>query len=205
MDEINYIRSFISFDHPHLEALYNENKSRNDLQPSIEPEGAALICLFIRACGCKKVLELGTGNGFSAIWLAAVLKEAGGHLWTVDNHVRTNTEAEERIKEAGLSDYISMVFGDVRERVKGLPGEFDLIFLDCGKSVYPEIYESLTSMLKPGGLLIADDTLFSVNPGVRKGLGRYTDEYNKLVFSDKRFYSTIIPVGHGLTIGVKNK
>jgi predicted O-methyltransferase YrrM len=57
--------------------------------------------------------------------------------------------------------------------------------------------------VRSGGVIVADDTLFYVNPNVRKNLGHYTDEYNKLVFANKQLYSVILPVGHGITVSLK--
>ncbi len=65
------------------------------------------------------------------------------------------------------------------------------------------LHDKIVSLTRVGGLIIADDTMFKVNPDVRKRLGDHVDEYNKMVFSDTRLYSTILSVGHGITISLK--
>ena len=80
---------------------------------------------------------------------------------------------------------------------------FDIIFQDCGKYLYPRLFEKTVKLLRPGGLLIADDTLFSVEPDVRPNLGRFTDMYNRMSFDCNELLSSIIPVGHGLTMSFK--
>ena len=78
-----------------------------------------------------------------------------------------------------------------------------MIFQDCGKYLYPQLFEKTLDLLKPGGLLVADDTLFSFEAGVRPNLGRYTDEYNDKASNHNKVLTSIIPVGHGLTLSYK--
>lgn len=198
-----YLSQFMQYDHPHLKIMAESNAARDDLQPSIEPEIIRFICLLIRSLKAKRVLELGTSNGYSAIWIAMALKETGGHLWTVDNHERTSREALENIKNAGFDKYITMLSGNADKVLEELDDQFDLVFQDCGKSTYPVLYENTVRLTRNGGLIIADDTLFSLDKKIRKNLGRFTDIYNEKVFSDERLYSVILPVGHGLTISWK--
>jgi predicted O-methyltransferase YrrM len=80
---------------------------------------------------------------------------------------------------------------------------YDMIFQDCGKYVYDVVYEEIFSLLRPGGLLFTDDTLLQFDPGVRKGLGMHVDRYNRRLFSDDRYYSTMLPVGQGIALSVR--
>jgi predicted O-methyltransferase YrrM len=201
--------SFLTHDVLLTEKLEQEAESRNDIQPFVERETAKLISLLIRLTGAKKVLELGTGVAYSTIWLGNAVKEAGsgGKLITVDNHERTGLEAKANIEKAGLSSVVDQRQGDAETIVPELAldesGAYDIIFQDCGKYLYPLLYEDLYTLLKPGGLLITDDTLFRVNSDVRKGLGKYVDTYNKQLFADSRYYSTMLPVGHGFAVSLK--
>ena len=208
MELNSYLYSFLTHDVMLTKQLEQEAGSRDDIQPFVERETAKLISLMIRLTRAKKVLELGTGIAYSTIWLGSAVKEVGGKLITVDNHERTGVEAKENIEKAGLSSVVDQRQGDAEIIVPELTttesGTFDMIFQDCGKYLYPLLYEDLYSLLKPGGLLITDDTLFRVNTGVRKGLGKYIDTYNKQLFSDSRYYSTMLPVGHGFAVSLKN-
>lgn len=207
MELNSYLYSFLSHDVMLTEELEHEAESRDDIQPFVEREIAKLISLLIRLTRAKKVLELGTGIAYSTIWLGIAVKEVGGKLVTIDNHERTGLEARENIEKAGLSEVVVQRQGDAETIVPDLgkaePGTYDIIFQDCGKYLYPLLYEDLYTLLRPGGLLITDDTLFRVNSDVRKGLGKYVDTYNKQLFADTRYYSTMLPVGHGFAVSLK--
>jgi predicted O-methyltransferase YrrM len=207
LKQLSYLYAFLAHDNPLTDKLQQEAVGRDDIQPFVEMEAARLISLLIRLTGAKKVLELGTGIAYSTIWLGEAVRETGGSLISVDNHLRTGVEAAENIRSAGLGGVVELISGNAEEVVPAMagvaPGSFDLIFQDCGKYLYPLLYENIYLLLKPGGLLITDDTLFSVTEGIRKGLGRYTDDYNAKLFSDPRYYSTLLPVGHGLAVSLK--
>ncbi len=203
MNKNDYLRKFVAPDMDFAAKLYAENRSRNDLQPSIEPELARFLSFTIRLTKAQKVLELGTSNGYSSIWIAEALRKTGGRLITVENKERIYQEAAENIKKAGCSDIVTQKLGDAEQIVKELDGGFDIIFQDCGKYLYPKLYEELYGLTKSGGIIIADDTLFKADPTVRGSLGDYTHEYNKRIFADDRFYSTILSLGHGVTVSIK--
>ncbi len=202
---LDYLRLFLDRDNPLLINLEVNSADRNDIQPSVEPELGKFLGLLVRLTGATRVLEIGTGIGYSSIWLGEAVRATGGKVVTIDNHERTHKEVLKNLVEAGLSDVVEPLLGNAEEIVPALTDEWDIIFQDGGKYLYPLLYNELFLRLKQGGLLIADDTLFRVNPDVRKQLGVYTDEYNKRVFSDSRLYSTILPVGHGITVSLKVK
>lgn len=116
------------------------------------------------------------------MWLGEAVKSTGGKLVTIDNHERTHKEVVDNIGKAGLSDVVESVLGDAEEILPSMKSGWDLVFQDGGKYLYPLLYTEIISMIKKGGLIIADDTMFRVNSSVRKGLGIYTDEYNRKVF-----------------------
>lgn len=202
-NKLEYLRSFIADSGELSWKLYDENLKRGDVQPSVEPEIGRFLSFLVHLTGAKRVLELGTSNGCSALWFMDALKENGGSLVTIDSKDRLYEEAVRNISEAGFSESVTAVFGDAEEEVAKLEPCFDIIFQDCGKYLYPKMHEQLAHLLKKGGLIVADDSMFSVEPGVRPNLGRYTDEYNRMVFADERFFSCILPVGHGLTLSFK--
>ncbi len=200
---LDYLRMFIERDNPLMEELEKSSRGRDDIQPSIEPELGKFLGLLVRLTGAKRVLEIGSGIGYSALWLAEAVKETGGRLVTVDNHERTHKEVVANIEKAGLSEYVEIVLGEGEDIVPSLDPGWDIVFQDGGKYLYPVLFEDIINLTSKGGLIIADDTLFRVNNTVRKRLGLYTDEYNRMVFSDPRLYSVILPVGHGCTVSYK--
>lgn len=206
MNKKDYLLSFLQHDHPYLKELENSNEGRNDIQPPVEFETAKLLSLLIHFSKAQNILELGTSNGYSTIWLATALKKTGGKIITIEAKDRLYDEAVINIEKAELKDQCRLIFGDAVEETQKLidsKKQFDIIFQDCGKYLYPKMLEMTVKLLRPGGMIVADDTLFKVNENVRENLGRHTDEYNKAVFDHHQLYSTILPIGHGLTVSVK--
>ncbi len=203
---LEYIRDLVSYDNPILSFLDEEAKSRDDIQPFIEPELAKMLGLLIRLTNAQTVLELGSGVAYSTIWLGEALKATGGRLTTMDNHERTSKEAKENLSKAGVDSFVDFRFGDVEELVPRAVShheQYDLIFQDCGKYVYDIVYEDIYDLLNPGGLLVTDDTLLQFDPTIRKGLGVHVDRYNQRLFIDDRYYSTMLPIGQGVALSIK--
>ncbi|HAK46410.1 MAG TPA: O-methyltransferase [Spirochaeta sp.] len=197
-----YLRSFINSGSRIIDGIEQSNAARNDVQPSVEPETGRFLELMIRITNAKRVLELGTSNGYSALWMLKALSENGGSLVTIDSKERLHLEAVENFREAGFEN-VKAVMGDAADELEKLEPGFDIIFQDCGKYLYPQLFKKTISLLRSGGLLIADDTLFSVNEGIRSNLGRFTDEYNNMVFNTEELLTSIIPIGHGITMSFK--
>jgi len=204
---LEYLRSFTTSNNTIIDRIEKESAGRDDIQPYVEPETGRFLSFIVKLVNASNVLELGTGIGNSSIWIGEALKDNNGKLITIDNHPRTKYEAEKNISDSGLNNIITMIFGNAEDIIEAMCKEgkllFDIVFQDCGKYLYPLLYEKIIELVRPGGLIIADDTLFYINSQVRKNLGKYMDQYNKIVFADKRLYSTIIPVGHGLTLSLK--
>ncbi len=203
MDSLKYLRSFINRDSGILLDIESSSPDRDDIQPSIETELGKFLGLIIRLTNAKKVLEIGSGIGYSTIWLGEAVKVTSGKVVTIDNHERTHKEVIKNIKAAGLNNWVEIKLGDAEDLIMDFEDEWDIVFQDGGKYLYPVLHDKIVRLTRPGGLIIADDTMFKVNTQVRKGLGEYMDEYNKMVFADSRLYSTILPVGHGITVSLK--
>jgi predicted O-methyltransferase YrrM len=203
---MGYIRSLISYDHGVLKTLEADAAVRDDIQPFIEPELAKLLGLLIRLTRAERILELGSGIGYSTIWLGMAARAVGGTVTAIDNHERTSAEARRHIAEAGLSDLIELRQGDVQQILPELVQQrqqYDLIFQDCGKSTYNEVYEDVYALLRPQGLLFTDDTLLQFDPQTRKGLGVHVDRYDRRLFADSRYYTTMLPAGQGVCLSLK--
>ncbi len=203
MDNLEYLRSFINRDSGILLDIESSSPDRDDIQPSIETELGKFLGLIIRLTNAQKVLEIGSGIGYSTIWLGEAVKVTSGKVVTIDNHERTHKEVIKNIKAAGLNNWIEIKLGNAEDLIMDLEDEWDIVFQDGGKYLYPVLHDKIVRLTRVGGLIIADDTLFKVNTEVRKGLGDYMDEYNKMVFADSRLYSTILTVGHGITVSLK--
>lgn len=154
-----------------------------------------------------RILELGTFTGYSSICLATYLPE-GGHLDTLE----INDELEDLILEgfdrAGLSDMITLHIGDCRRTLEKMCAEgtdpYDMVYIDANKREYPEYYDLVFPLVRPGGYILADNVLWDGKvyednvPGDRQTTG--IARFNDIVAADPRVESVIIPVRDGLNL-----
>jgi len=203
MEITTYIRSLIKYDNPILPELEPQETTRADTRSFMEPEVAKLINTFILSTKAKNVLELGTCVGYSGIWMAEALKKNDGMLTTIDYDVDLLKEAKANIQNAGLTPYIKVIESEISVAIKKFDDEsFDIVIQDARKSLYAEVFEDCIRVVKRGGLIIADDTLYS-RTGTAERIREPLKKYNELVFKDDRLYSVILPVGEGITISLK--
>lgn len=198
----SYIASFISLDNSLLESVSEQERNIADARPSVGAEVGKFIGLLVRLIQAKRVLELGTGLGYSTIWLGEALRTTGGKLISVENDAKMHSQAQGNVAAVGLSSIVELVLGDAPSVVETLKGPFDLILQDSGKSLYPVLLERCIELTRDYGVIVADDALFKPL-GVSDGLSDPIHSYNQMVFSDQRLYSTILPVGDGLTVSIK--
>ena len=203
MEIKDYIRSLIKYDNAILPKLEPQETTRADTRSFMEPEVAKLINTFILSMNAKNVLELGTCVGYSGIWMAEALKKTGGMLTTIDYDVDLLKEAKANVQKAGVAPYIKIVEGEISVAIKKFPAEsFDIVIQDARKSLYSELLDDCIRLVRLGGLIIADDTLYT-RSGTAEKIREPLKRYNELVFKDERLYSVILPVGEGITISYK--
>ena len=165
-----------------------------------------LMRMLVQMTGAKDILELGTFTGYSAICMGSALPE-GGHLDTLE----LNDELEDLILEgferAGLSEVISLHTGDCKESVKKLAAEgrmYDIVYMDANKREYCEYYDLVFDMVRPGGLILADNVIWDGKvcqdplPQDKQTLG--IARFNDMVSKDRRVESVIIPLRDGLNV-----
>ena len=165
-----------------------------------------IMRMLVQLSGASRILELGTFTGYSAICLASAMPE-GGHLDTLE----INDELEDLILEgfdrAGLADMISLHIGDCKEtlrRFREEGREYDLVYMDANKREYPEYYELIFDMVRPGGLILADNVLWDGKvcqdpmPQDKQTLG--IARFNDMVAEDRRVESVILPLRDGLNL-----
>lgn len=167
----------------------------------------ALLTLLTHLVGARFAIELGTFTGTSAVAIARGLA-AGGKLLCCDVSEKWTSIARRHWDEAGLSDRIELRIGPAMETISALPAEqsVDLVFLDADKGGYVDYYEALIPKLRSGGLLIADNTLWSgevVDPSITDqnidGIRRFNDR----VAGDGRCEVAILAIGDGVTLCLK--
>lgn len=172
-----------------------------------------LMRMIAQMSGARRILELGTFTGYSAICLASALPE-DGHLDTLE----LNDELEDLILEgferAGLADRISLHIGDCKETLQRFRSEmehtegsdmlYDLVYIDANKREYCEYYDLVFDMIRPGGLILADNVLWDGKvcqnplPQDKQTLG--IASFNDMVSADPRVESVILPIRDGLNL-----
>jgi len=199
-DKINsYIDSFIEYPNDLLAKLELAHKNRINVQPNITKQGGQLLYWFILFKDAKRVLEVGTCLGYSAIWAGEALKRTGGKLTTIEIDERFVKENVKNIKAANLSDIVEVVTGDAKEYVQKVNVKYDIIIIDSNKPLYNIIIEPCIELLNPKGIIFSDDTLFPPL-GYKDRLAKPMDEYNRYVIQHPKLETTILPVGDGITI-----
>jgi caffeoyl-CoA O-methyltransferase len=168
----------------------------------VAPEEGKLLGILLRICGAKKVVEVGTLAGYSAIWLARHLQPEG-HLWTIEQDPKHADVAQANIKAAGLQDAVTVVEGPALGVLEILErhGPFDAVFIDADKGSYDRYGRWAAKNLRPGGLLMADNAYFF------KQLMDDTPEASAM----RRFHretalafdSVCIPTPDGMVLGVR--
>lgn len=116
------------------------------------------INMLIKLMGAKNVLEIGTSNGYSGLWIASALKETNGHLTTIEFWEKRQSLARKYFEECSLSDLATFIIGDAYQVLTTqISDEFDLIFIDANKQEYLRFFEAVHPMLKKGGVILADN------------------------------------------------
>lgn len=126
---------------------------------NIDTTTAALLQSLITDNNFMRVLELGTSNGLSALYIAVALQQTGGRLITVESHAERFALATKHFGEAQVTDIVTQVKGHAPEVLDDIPGTFDCIFIDATSVEYALYYEHLKPRLSTGGILVADNVL----------------------------------------------
>ena len=201
-DTANYIAGFLALDNTQLEAVAREELQRDDIQPSIGLEVGKLLALLIRLMRARRVLEMGTCLGYSTIWLAQALQTTGGKLVSIERKDNLFEDTRKNIALAGLTDIVELIKGDARVIIEQVQGPFDMIVQDSDKNLYSPLLEPSIALTRQYGIIVADDALFKPR-GIAAAFSEPMHDYNRRVFADPRLYSTILPIGDGVTISVK--
>ena len=125
---------------------------------NVPPEDGRLLRLLTEAVGAKHVVEIGTSNGYSAMWICLALQATGGKLTTFEINPRRVALARENFKRAGVDHIATVVEGDAHDEVKKLEGPVDVVFLDADKAGYIDYLNKLLPLVRPGGLILAHNT-----------------------------------------------
>ena len=204
LPENNYIREHSSTAPEALEWIEKQTHIRTNYPRMLSgPVQGRFLKMLVEISGAKKVLEIGSFTGYSSCWMALGLPE-DGHI----DALEINDELEDLMREgwqrAGVSDKIHLHIGDAIESLGNLAGPYDLIFIDANKRQYAEYYRLCLPLLRKGGLIVADDTLWDgkvyADPLPHDAQTRGLLEFNGIVASDPAVETVILPLKAGLTV-----
>lgn len=179
-----------------LDDLYRSGRGFDEAQPNrldrlrnVEPDTARFMSVLIRALWPRRLLELGTSNGYSTIWLADAARAVGGRVTTVDIDPERSASARDNLCRAGLLRFVALRVQDAEQILADSEGRsWDFIFLDAERPAYPTYWPNLRRVLAPRGLLIVDNAISHADE---------LAEFRNLIVTDDAVVETLVPIGAG--------
>ncbi|MCI5741335.1 MAG: O-methyltransferase [Lachnospiraceae bacterium] len=205
---VTYINSLDRGNTELLDAI--EAEAVRDYVPIIRKEMQSFLKMMLQLQQPRRILEVGTAVGFSAI-LMAEYNPKPCEITTIENYEKRIPIARENFKRAGKQDMIELLEGDATQVLKTLQEPFDFIFMDAAKGQYLNFLPDILRLLSPGGILISDNVLqdgdivesrFAVtrrNRTIHKRMREYLYELTH----HEELVTTVLPVGDGITVSVK--
>jgi predicted O-methyltransferase YrrM len=181
-----------------LTKIGEENDSRETIRAkkmlNITSDTGRLLWILVKAMGASRILEVGTSNAFSTIWLADAARSNGGRVTTLELDLDKIVLARDNLAAAGLEGSVDLIEGSAVDTLSTLPGPFDVVFLDADRPNYLTYLELVVPKLRAGGILIADNATPHAHE-MQRYLGR--------VKSHPQLFSVTVPVGTGEEIAIK--
>ncbi len=177
----------------------------------IAPDQGQFMALLVRLIGAKRILEVGTFTGYSALAMAQALPD-DGQLITCDQNVETSKIAQHFWQQAQLNNKIELKLGRAEDTLQQMSEQsdyrstFDLVFLDANKSSHWLYYEMALQLLRPQGLVLIDNVFWHgtvADPSSHGTITRHVREFNHKISIDKRVELSMLAVGDGLTLARK--
>jgi predicted O-methyltransferase YrrM len=192
---------------PLLKRLRDETQALPMARWQIAPEQGQFLALLVKLTGARRLLEVGTFTGYSALCMASALPDDGS-LICCDIPGDYNATARRYWQEAGLAERIDLRLAPALETLaelerQGQGGQFDLIFIDADKANYPGYLEHALRLLRVGGLAVFDNTLWSgrvLEENSESADTRAIQALNRALKDDLRVDLSLLPVGDGLTL-----
>lgn len=173
--------------------------------PAVPPETGALLRFLARVTHAKAVAEIGAGGGYSGLWFLGGM-DPKGILTTIEVDSGNLALAQQAYAEAHAASRVRSIHGPALQVLPRLADDaYDIVFIDAVKTEYPEYLEHARRLLRPGGLMLADNVLWSgrvADPLVDDEETAALRRFNELVHADEEFASYLLPVGDGILAAV---
>jgi predicted O-methyltransferase YrrM len=204
----NYLTELAEIEHgdPVLEDM--EARAREHHFPIVGRATGRYLELAARAIGARRVMELGSGYGYSAYWFAHAVGAEGSVVCT-DGDAGNARRAEEYLTRAGVWDRVRYRVGDALQGFAAETGEFDVVYCDVDKLGYPDCWRAARERIRVGGLFLCDNVIWDghVATGTdRDNLPGHTAairEHNRLVAEDDRYVASIVPIRDGVMTALR--
>jgi caffeoyl-CoA O-methyltransferase len=182
-----------------LERLYAEDGAQraaglpsSQRTRNVERQTGRWLALLVRATNARQLLEIGSSNGVSTIWLAAAARQNGGQVIGTEILPERVAEANRNLAEAGLDGVARVVAGEARATVASLPGPFDLVFIDAEKDDYVDHFAAVVDRVEIGGLILADNVI-----------SHDLSAYQAMLRSRSDVETVTVPIDRGVEFTVK--
>ena len=163
---------------------------------NITRDTGEFLVVLVKAMLARRVLEIGTSNGYSTLWLASAARDIGGSVTTVEKHQYKIDLATTNFTRSGLAPYILQLHEDAAQLLQcSADAAFDFIFLDSERPEYPGWWPNIRRVLRPGGLLVVDNA--TSHP-------REVEPFVALVKADAEFATSLVPVGNGEFLALRS-
>lgn len=180
-----------------------EQAKQRDI-PIVGPAVGRLLYQLARMVNAKTVFEAGSAIGYSTIWWARAVGEGGRVVYT-DSDKRNADEARRYFERAGVADRVDVRIGDALEILsEQRAASYDVVFNDVDKEDYPRVFKLAVPRVRPGGLFITDNALWSgrvVAPEDERSLA--IAEFNRMLYASKDVFTTIVPLRDGVAVAMK--
>jgi caffeoyl-CoA O-methyltransferase len=193
---------------PKRDAVLSEMEryaKRNDV-PIVGPAVGRMLAQLVKLINAKRIFELGSAIGYSALWMARAAG-ADGAIHYTDGNPANAERAKDYLTRAKVLDRVTIHVGDALTALDSTSGEFDVIFNDVDKIGYPEVFRKAVSRVRSGGLFITDNTLWSgrvtraAKPNDRNT--RAIQQFNKLCYASPDLFPVLVPLRDGVLVCCK--
>ncbi len=175
------------------ETVLKRLERTSDRYWNVPRETGEFLMMLARIKKAKNILEIGTSNGYSGIFLAMAAKESKGRLTTIEGDWGRASEARKNFIEAGVMRNSEIIIGEAQEITKRLAGQFDLVFIDANKEQYIEYIRNIEKKnLKEKAVIVADNIISH-----KKSVKDYVE------YMGKRYHSGTFSVGSGLMVSIR--